>query len=413
MSKKRIVGIILGSFFALAIVGVVVAYFVLSTVYPMRVPVRPANNDYTIEVVDMGGYTTLVKKNSYGEVCDEPIKVMAFTDTHLDAKKEKSTVSFNCIIKNIELEEPDLVVFVGDNITAGFNRLRTKEFVTTMETLNVYWAAVLGNHEGDNIWSMTRSDMMKAFAKGEHCLVDPSVKYTKDGGEVFGVGNYVINFADSKGNIYQSLFFVDGGSYMTEEDLVKYDAEFEDKDHNDYDYVKASQIQWYMETVEGIEALNGGKVNSVVFDHIPLPEYEVAYNEATNETEAVTEKPDCYGVVNENGTVLLDGQRREKICYSGHNSGFFDAILNEGSTKLFVAGHDHINDFVVEYKGVKLMYCVPGGYSSYNLYTKGISNKLLRGYSRFTFTIDGEVQIEAVRNADLYPDEQAEILKLY
>lgn len=413
MSKKRIVGIILGTFFAVVAIGVVVAYFVLSTVYPINVPVRPVNNDYTIEVTEVGGYTTLVKKNSYGEVCDEPIKVIAFTDTHLDAKKEKSTVTFNYIIKNIEAEKPDLVVFVGDNITAGFNKLRTKEFVRTMETLNVYWAAVLGNHEGDNIWSLTRERMMKEFAKGEHCLIDPSVKHTADGGEVYGVGNYVINLADSNGNIYQSLFFIDGGSYMSEEDLVKYDAEFEDKDHNDYDYVKPSQIQWYMENVEGIAAVNGGKVNSVVFDHIPLPEYEIAYNEITGETEATTDTPDCYGEANENGTVLLTGQRREKICYSGHNSGLFEAILEEGSTKLFVAGHDHINDFIVEYQGVKLMYNVPSGYSSYNLYTKGIANKLIRGYSKFTFTVDGEIEIEAMRNADLYPDEQAEILKLY
>lgn len=412
MKKKKGL-IIVCAVLAVLVIGIAIAYFKLSTVYTFDKSLVKANPDYSIEVIDRDGYTTLVKKDASGDVCDDPIKVIAFTDTHLDAKKAKGDVTFSCIIRNIVNEKPDLVVFVGDNITAGFNLERAKQFGKTLEKLGVYWACILGNHEGDNIWSLSRSAMLKKFASYEHCLVDISKKYTSSGEQVWGNGNYVINLQDSKGNIYQSLYFIDGGSEMSEEDMVKYDAEFSDKGHNDYDYVKDSQITWYKETVAAIEKLNGAPVNSTVFDHIPLPEFRIAYEEVTGETEATTNVPNCYGVKNENGTELILGQRRETICYSGHNSGFFDAILETGSTKLFVSGHDHINDFVVNYKGITLAYNVPSGYSSYNVVSKGIADKMIKGYSRYTFSTDGSFEIVPMRNADLYPDEQDEILALY
>lgn len=413
MKKKKIAFFVAVSVAAVLLIGLTTVYFVMSTRYDFDKSLLVKNPDYSIEVTEREGYTTLVKKDASGNISDEPVRVIAFTDTHLDAKKEKGDFTFSCIVRNIVNEKPDLVVFVGDNITAGFNRLRVHQFAKTLEELGVYWAAVLGNHEGDNIWSMSRKGMLKAFSRYEHCLIDPSDKVTSDGTKVWGNGNYVINLAGADGSIYQTLFFIDGGSDMSESDMIKYDSEFDDKDHNDYDYVKESQIQWYRETVTDIERINGAPVNSTVFDHIPLIEYNDAYNEITGETEATTLVPECYGVENENGTCLLMGQRREPICFSGHNSGFFDAITELGSTKLVVAGHDHINDFAVRYKGVILAYNVPSGYSSYNVVSKGISNKMIKGYSVYKYTSDGGVELSQVRNADLYPEEQDDILALY
>ena len=93
----------------------------------------------------------------------------------------------------------------------------------------------------------------------------------------------------------------------------------------------------------------------------------------------------------------------------------YQALYRKYRPKTFgeVCGHDHINDFVLRYRGVTLSYNVPSGYSSYNLYTKKISDRLLQGYTRYTFHPDGSFDLEQFRNADLYPDAQAEILKLY
>lgn len=413
MSKKKKVCLLIAGIAVVLLGAALIVYFALSTTYDIDESLIRKAADYRIVAEKRDGYMTLVKKDASGNISDEPIKVIGFTDSHFDAKKEKGNTTFSCMVRNIVAEQPDLVVFVGDTISAGFNRLRVRQLCKTMEKLGVYWACVLGNHEGDNPWSMSRAGMLKTFASYDHCLVDDSDKYTSSGEKVWGHGNYVINLADSKGNIYQSLYFLDGGSNMSDEDMVRYDAEFDDKVHNDYDYLKESQMQWYSETVADIERINKAPVYSTVFDHIPLIEYREAYEEITGETEACTLTPDCYLQPNANGTCLIMGQRRETICYSGHNSGFFDVMEKLGSTKLFVCGHDHINDFAIKYKGITLAYNVPSGYSSYNLYSKGISDKLMKGYSRYYFNTDGSFIMEQLYNADIYPEEQEAVRRLY
>lgn len=413
MKKKKIWKyILLGLACVLVITGVILA-LILPVKYTVDSSLIVKNPDYNVFAEKRDGYTTLVKKDAAGNVLDDEFKVIGFTDTHLDHRKEKGDVTMEYIIRNIVSEKPDLVVFVGDNITSSFNGPRARQLCKIMEKLGVYWTCVLGNHEGDNMWSISRKRMVQVFASYPHCLIEPDVKHTSDGETVWGNGNHVINLADSKGNITRSLFFIDGGADMSEEDMIRYDAEFEDKNHNDYDYVKGSQIKWYQETVADIAKLNASPVPSAVYVHIPLPEYKTAYEELTDETEVSWTNIPEYNVVNENGDYMIMGQRREAICCSGHNSGFFDAIKKAGSTDLVISGHDHINDFVLSYQGVVLSYNVPSGYSSYNLYSKKISDKLIKGFTRYTFRSDGTFGLEQIHNADLYPEAQDAIKKMY
>ncbi len=80
---------------------------------------------------------------------------------------------------------------------------------------------------------------------------------------------------------------------------------------------------------------------SFVFIHIPLQEYEQAW-------ECVTEAG--------KDAVYYYGSRNEAVSCSRHESKLFDKILELGSTKGIFCGHDHLNDFSVEYKGIRLTY---------------------------------------------------------
>ncbi len=397
---------------AILIAGVI-CMIVLPVSFKVDKSLIKKNPDYNVYIELRDGYKTVVKKDISGKILNEGFKIIAFTDTHLDGNKEKGNYTLEYIIRNVVNEKPDLVIFVGDNITGGLNGRRTRQLARTMEKLGVYWDFVLGNHEGDNIWSISRKKMVKVFSSYEHCLAEPDIKHTSDGEEVWGYGNHVINLAGTDG-VFRSLFFLDGGDEMTEEDKIKYDAEYDDKSCNRYDYIKPSQIKWYEETAADIMKKTGSSklIASAVFDHIALPEYRIAYEELTGETE-VTQNVPVYDVKNENGNFMIMGQRRETICCSGHNSGFFDSILKTGSTDLVVCGHDHVNDFVLNYKGIILAYNVPSGYSSYNLYTKKLSDTLIRGYSRYTFLPEGGFVLDQLHNSALYPDAQEEIKKLY
>lgn len=347
-----------------------------------------SNPEYDVTVSYENGYTNIKKTDFSNGV----FKVVGFTDMHLDMNKAKGNFTMEFLIKNIVREKPDLIVFDGDTVTSSYDYRRAKQFCKVMEKLGVYWTCVLGNHEGASHHSLSRERMMKLFASYKHCLVDMSVKKTMEGDTVSGYGNHIINLLDSNDNIFRSLYLIDGGTYLSEKDMDKYEEERKLYNNSDYDYVKESQIKWYGENVEAINRIVERSIPSVIFDHIPLNEYHLAY---------------------EDNPCIVSGSRREGICCPGHNPGFFDVILEKGSTDLVVAGHDHINDFVLKYKGVTLSYNVPGGYSSYNIITKKLGDRLIKGYTRYIFSEDGSFSLEQMRNEDLYPDRQEAVHNLY
>lgn len=68
------------------------------------------------------------------------------------------------------------------------------------------------------------------------------------------------------------------------------------------------------------------------------------------------------------------------------NNGLFDAFLNSNSTQGAFFGHDHLNNFALNYKGVQLTY----GYSIDYLAYSGISKYgLQRGCTIITIKPDG------------------------
>ncbi len=68
-----------------------------------------------VEIVKEDIDSITLKKNSDGD-----FKVLMFTDTHLNGKKEdNTTVSY--IVKNVTDQKPDLVIFGGDNVSSGFD----------------------------------------------------------------------------------------------------------------------------------------------------------------------------------------------------------------------------------------------------------------------------------------------------
>lgn len=329
----------------------------------------------------------LAKVDNQGNITDQPFKILSFTDLHLDTYRKKTAITMEMMINNIKREQPDMVVFVGDIITSSNNRVRLKQFCEVMEQFGVYWCTVLGNHEGDNFRSLSREKMARLFSSYPHCLMDADTKTTTDGATVWGNGNYSVNILKSEGVVRQSLIFLDGGDRVSKSDAKKYNI-----DKESYDFLKPSQIQWYKET---INKLDDG-VKSMLFVHIPLFEYQIAYDQA---------------VAGDSDAILEYGSANEKVCSSQYNSGIFSAILQKESTQAVVAGHDHINDFRLKYKGVYLIYNQPSGYSSYNLITRKKGNTLLKGYSVYTINSDGSIDFNQGKNIEMY--DHSEILKLY
>jgi len=108
-----------------------------------------------------------------------------------------------------------------------------------------------------------------------------------------------------------------------------------------YDYVRTGQIEWYRKTIKELGVSNRDFA-SLVFLHIPLPEYK-----------EVWENKNCIG------------NKLEEVCCSAVNSGFFTTLLEEGHTRGVFAGHDHINDYIGDLHGIQLGYGRATGYNTY------------------------------------------------
>ena len=70
---------------------------------------------------------------------DRPLKILGFTDTHLDHNEGPYHLTMKLIRETIQGESPDLVVYVGDNVTSGYNKERLAEFTQMMTELKIPW----------------------------------------------------------------------------------------------------------------------------------------------------------------------------------------------------------------------------------------------------------------------------------
>lgn len=325
----------------------------------------------------------LVKTYKDGSPCNEPFKIITFTDTHLSGSMNRAsdTATLNLIRNTIVQEKPDLIVICGDIVLGANSEPGARTLAALFEEHNQYWGFVLGNHDGENQFGPSREEFVELYSSYEHCIISSAPG-------IWGNGNCVVNIKDSAGGIIQSLVFIDSGDYLKEDFCEEYNFEYTD----DYDFIKYDQIEWYKDEMRSIAAQNGKMPPSVMFMHIPLVEYTAAYNSALSEDK------------------VIYGMRREEECSSPYNTGMFDAILEIGSTKAVVSGHDHINDYCVEYQGVKLLYSQSSSFGSYFMRTHVLyyslfmmnnkNDRFSDGHTEFLIDKDGKLTITPLLNQD-------------
>lgn len=322
-------------------------------------------------VLDDNGYYTFTT--------DDNFKVVQLTDVHIGGgflSIKKDSMAINAVAAMITEEKPDLVVITGDiaypvPFQAGtFNNKTSAElFAQLMEKLGVYWIPVFGNHDTEAYSYYSREQISEFYSqdKYSHCLFQSGPE------DVDGYGNSIINVKNTKGEITQSLIMLDSHSYV-------------DGDYFGimwkYDTIHESQVKWYEESLSKIKAENNNVLpKSLAFFHIAIPEYKTAWDEYKandfNDTENVKY---IYG---------KSGEKDYSVYTSEYNYGFFDKVREIGSTQGMFCGHDHLNNFSIDYKGVRLSY----GYSiDYLAYTGIMKFGLQRGCTVIDIAPDGSFE---------------------
>ena len=259
-------------------------------------------------------------------------KIVQFTDIHWVYGSDNSKPARERIIEVLDAEKPDLVVLTGDVVTAKPAEKGLKEALAPIVERKIPFALTFGNHDEEN--DLSRKEMLAVVQSLESNLTT-----TTDG--ITGVTNYVLPIkASSDDRAAAVLYVFDSNAYSTIKGL------------KGYGWIEHDQIGWYKKTSAAYTAANGGTpIPSLAFFHIPIPEYHEAVQNESN---------------------FMVGTRKERACSAEVNSGLGTAMLAAGDVMATFVGHDHVNDYAVNWRGILLCYGrLTGGSTTYNDIPKG------------------------------------------
>lgn len=279
-------------------------------------------------------------------------RVVIFSDVQC-SNAALNTETLNNIKIVIDREQPDLVLFAGDNLFDIYNEADLRTYIGNMvsyiEQKKIPWAHVFGNHDDETAIgepSVPKARQHEIYMEFEYCI-SKDVLYGYDGEEIFGVGNYVLPVLTNDGSkIAFNIWALDSGQYdhafNSATDNIVFDG---NGFYGHYQSMEKNQVDWYYETSKLLEKYNGGEtIPAMLYQHIPLQETYFAYKYGTNKT----------------------GTKGENISAHPENVGLFSAILDRGDIKLIAHGHDHKNDFTADYKGVTFAYTACAGTEEYH-----------------------------------------------
>ena len=268
------------------------------------------------------------------------------------------------------------------NVGHNDNMKPIQRFVDLIESYNIPWAFVYGNHDAEGLHG--REELGNYFEGLKNCV------FEKGPENVSGVGNYVVNVENSDGTLNKALVFIDSNSYMHTHTGLS--------DLGNYDHIHGDQLDWYENEIANIAqeyGLDGKTPESFCFWHIPLVEYKTAWEGLKNSSG----KFSIYNYDNFPSTMWEDGYNNEGVCHpnrtvEGAEDGghMFERILAVGSTKAIFCGHDHINYSNVKYKGVNLVYGKSIDYTAYAPMTTDTQ----RGGTLITIKDGGEWHVSRV-----------------
>lgn len=314
--------------------------------------------------LEKDGYYSLTKKDN------KPFKVLQLTDLHIGGgywSRHEDMQALSIVTKMIQRTKPDVIVLTGDlacpraHISFSRNNLNSYRIITDMlEKIGIPYAVTFGNHDAEGRAIYKRRELAEFLLTREHCLMVE----TEETEKITGFSNYIVKLRNQSGKLNSVLYMMDSNEYIYAEKKKT------------YDYIHDDQVEWYENVTKRINEENDRKVPSHIFMHIPIWEYNDAWNAAVNA---------------KSGSVYYYGSRDEKISCSSFRSKLFEKVLELDSTKGIFCGHDHLNDFSVAYKGVRFTY---GQGIDCILYAKNLSEHkgatLLKIHENGSFDIKGK-----------------------
>lgn len=284
---------------------------------------------------------------------DHKFKIMQIADTQEIPAVSPDTLS---LINNaLDREKPDLVIFTGDQIK-GYSKKFKKDpaiIESTIDTLvepiakrNIPFMVTYGNHDAQ--CGVDNRGQYKFYAKYDN-FISGDLRNADD----VGTADIQIYSSTEDKPVFE-LYIIDSHGKA--------------KDGAGYAPVDKKQIEWYVSRREQLKAENGDYLPSLVFQHIPVPEFFDVIKKVPKGTKgavpAYGAHENEYFVLNDE-TIAEGGFMLESPASPDVNTGEFEAMSEKGDVLGIYVGHDHNNSFVVKYKGVDLGYTQGAGFNVY------------------------------------------------
>ena len=253
----------------------------------------------------------------------------------------------NALIKKAK---PDLITISGD-LCHEHEDKAYDAFADYFEGLGIPWAPIFGNHDNMSPPSVI-DEIADRFLKRPLCI------YEKGDPEM-GNGNFVIEIEEC-GKTVSAIIMADAHEvypFTDHEGNTKYS----------YETFWPKQFDWYREQISILESK--GCRDSVLILHTPLYAYrkasEAAYKQGVDLKSLTWEESLSASVWNE-GFEDSCGVCRDDFGAPVFEDGVFGLLKELGNTKHVIAGHDHTNNFIINYEGTKLVYATKTGIGCYS-----------------------------------------------
>ena len=286
---------------------------------------------------------------------------------------------YKYIRETVEATNPDLILVTGDIIYGSYdvNGRVLEDFVAFMETLDVKWAPVMGNHD---VESAKGADWQcQQYENAPNCLFKQ--------GDIMGNGNYTIGIMQG-GELRRVIVNMDTNGCTGASQASKNNGQTVHHGNNSYGKpfgtygLQKDQVKWFNDTVKGIQKfVPDVKVSFHL--HIPMNAAAEAFNNAYKDLTG--NNP----VASVNAAGKFGNTKVTRVLYperiAGHVDGdigtlywlwqgdpvpdFWDTAGVHGTvdntifnqmkalgTDSFFFGHMHSNSASIVYDGIRFQY---------------------------------------------------------
>ncbi len=282
---------------------------------------------------------------------DKDFTVLNLTDTQLSAPEWRDGDNCRYLIYTVkELVKrvnPDLITISGDLAWAKDDKSYDC-LADFLDSFKIPWAPVWGNHDNQEGPEYIES-LVERYHKHPYFLYE-------SGPRELGNGNFVIAVTEGE-KVVSAIIMMDS------HDRMPCDIS---ESKSCWAMLTQEQLNWYRKQVELLSSM--GCNDSVLLMHIPCYAYreasKSAYKLGLDLRTVTVEESEGTDVWNE-GYENSVGVQYEGVCSSEYDDGVLDVLHELGSTRYVIAGHDHVNNWMITYKGIRLIYALKCGCGCY------------------------------------------------